>query len=74
MSNGPDRLAALDAAVSDIRPHVPAWIALLEKYAASLPADRAPSGHDGDEGSTDRSYVEHELRAMRRDVSALLNA
>jgi hypothetical protein len=60
------------AAIEDIRPHVPAWIKLLETHIASLPPDRDPSGHDGDDGSSDRGYAEHELRAMKRDLGALL--
>jgi len=61
-------------AIEDVRPHVPAWIKLLERHVASLPPDRTPSGHDGDEGSSERSYAEHELQAMKRDLPALLAA
>ena len=61
-------------AIEDIRPHVPAWIMLLERHVASLPPDSFPSGHDGDEGSCERGYAEHELRAMKRDLAALLAA
>ena len=56
------------AAVEDIRPHVPHWIALLEAHVASLP----PDGPDGS-GEADRSFAEHELRAMKRDLGALLS-
>jgi hypothetical protein len=62
-----DRLAALDAAVTDIRPHVETWIMLLESYVARLPPD-GPAGSS----EANRSYAEHELRAMRRDLGALL--
>lgn len=64
-----DRLATLEAAVADIRPHVGSWIKLLEAHVASLPPD-GPAGS----GDADRSYAEHELRAMRRDLGALLAA
>lgn len=66
-----DRLAALDAAVADIRPHAHAWIELLERYVSSLPPDGPVDPHTG-ESACDRSYAEHELRAMRRDLAALL--
>jgi hypothetical protein len=55
--------------IADIRPHVPHWIDLLEAYVASLP----PDGPDGS-GETDRSFAEHELRAMKRELGALLTA
>ena len=59
----------LRAAVNEVRPHIPAWIALLEAHVESLP----PDGPDGS-GDCARSYAEHELRAMRRDLGALLAA
>ena len=59
-------LLALESAVEEIRPHVDAWIGLLEEHVAGLPED-GPQG-SGDAG---RSYAEHELVAMKRDLGAL---
>ncbi len=60
------------AAIADIRPHASAWIKLLEAHVASLPPDRPHSAEA--EGCFDRSYAEHELAAMKRDLAALLAA
>ena len=65
-------IARLRSAVADIRSHVPAWIKLLESHVASLPPDR-PHAAEAD-GCFDRSYAEHELAAMKRDLAALLAA
>ena len=65
-----DRLAALEAAIEEIRPHADAWISLMEAYVASLPPDTPETPEQA--GTADRSYAEHELRAMRRDLAALL--
>ena len=46
--------------------------AKLSDQAASLEPERQPSGHDGDDGSSDRSFAEHEVRAAERDLGALL--
>ena len=67
-----ERLARMTAVVADIESHISAWTGLLEAHIAALSPDRSPSGHDGDEGSSERGYAEHELRAMRRDLGALV--
>lgn len=64
----PEQLAeARHAAIEDIRPHFAAWTALLEIYVDSLPPDSVLNDNDAA-----RSYAEHELRAMHRDLGALL--
>ena len=66
----PDQLAeARRAEIENIRPHVSAWIALLQTYMDSLPAT---SGGLIDDDEAARSYAQHELRAMQRDLGALL--
>jgi hypothetical protein len=64
------REVKLDRAIADIRPHAAAWIKLLTAYVNSLPPDTEPTAES--EGNADRSYAEHELRAMKRDLTALL--
>ncbi len=59
-------LVRIEAAVGDVRMHVNAWINLLDDYVKTLPPD-SPLGS----GEADRSYAEHELHAMRRDLGAL---
>lgn len=66
-------LLRIEQAVGDILPHVDAWIGLLERHVANLPPDREPSPEDSG-GSADRGYAEHELRAMRSALGALLPA
>ncbi len=56
-------------AVQDIRPHIDTWISLLRTYVTSLPYDRLETSQDN--GNSDRSYAEHELKAMIRDLNAL---
>jgi len=55
--------------IEDIRPHINAWIALLTTHVANLPPDTQPTAES--EGCADRSYAEHELHAMQRDLQAL---
>jgi hypothetical protein len=55
--------------IEDIRQHVPAWIGLLEEHVARLSEDGLLGTSDGA-----RSYAEHELKAMKRDLTALLAA
>jgi hypothetical protein len=62
--------ATLRAAVEDVRPHASAWIRLLSAYVDSLPPDTTDTPERV--GCSDRSYAEHELRAMKRDLGALL--
>lgn len=64
------RMAA--STVNDIRPHFDAWVKLLTAYVNSLPPDIAPTAES--EGRSDRSYAEHELNAMKRDLGALFVA
>ena len=64
------RLSLMDVAVADIRPHLQSWTTLLERHRDSLPPDTPESAEE--EACYERSYVEHELRAMRRDLGALL--
>lgn len=71
MSAKSHRLAELCQHVEAIRPHAQAWIQLLEAYRDALPHDRPPTPEDPD-GCSDRSYVDHEINAMRRDLGALL--
>lgn len=61
----------LASAVRDVLAHKDAWISLLTRHVATLPPDRPPSGYLGDHGSTEQSYAQHELQAMRRDLGAL---
>lgn len=61
---------AVALAIEDIRSHAAAWIKLLTAYVNSLPPDTPPTAEN--EGNADRSYAEHELRAMKRDLAALL--
>ena len=60
-------VVSTNTAIEDIRPHVPHWIGLMEAYVASLPPD-GPMGS----GDADRSFAEHELHAMKRDLGALI--
>lgn len=66
-----DRLQTLEFAVNEVRPHFDAWVRLLEEHRASLPPDSPPTPEN--DGVSDRSYVEHELQAMKRDLGALLD-
>ncbi len=59
------------AVIDDIRPHADAWTSLLEKYLAGLPPDTQATAECN--GTSERSYVCHELAAMRRDLAALLS-
>lgn len=59
----------LRQAAKDVAPHVRAWTVLLEEHVQSLPEDGEPGS-----GDAARSYAEHELRAMRRDLGALTHA
>jgi hypothetical protein len=63
--------AMLVSATEATLAHASSWTDLLDKHARSLPEDRPPSGHDGDDGCYDHSYAEHELKAMRRELAAL---
>lgn len=56
----------LRQAAKEVAPHAGAWLALLSEHVETLPED----GLDGS-GDSARSYAEHELRAMRRDLGAL---
>lgn len=76
-----DSTAKMRKAIEDIRPHARVWIGLLSHYLNTLPPDLPPSGHEGsgvsptDEyNSYTRSYVEHELHAMHRDLVNLLSS
>lgn len=59
-------------AANDVAAHVDAWINLLRRHIASLPDDLPETAHE--DGTSDKSYAQHELRAMERDLPALLNA
>ncbi len=63
-------LHKLQTAIAEVRPHVDAWIYLLSSYVDSLPPDTQPTAES--DGTADRSYAEHELRAMKRDLVALV--
>ena len=65
-----DRLTAFETAAGDIGSHIPAWTGILERYLDSPPPDVPQSAEHPD--TSDRSYIEHELRAMRRDLAALM--
>ena len=68
-----DSTTRLLAAVDDVRSHVTAWTALLVQHVHSLPHDEQPTP-ENDSPDCARSYAEHELAAMRRDLAALLAA
>lgn len=61
------------AAIEDVRSHVDAWVSLLAEYVSTLPPDTQPTSEDS-AGLSDRSYAEHELRAMNRDLAALIKS
>lgn len=53
------------AAIEDVRSHVDSWTRLLARYVDML---------DEETDECDRLYAEHELRAMGRDLTALIAA
>jgi hypothetical protein len=57
--------------VSEIKPHVSAWIDLLETHVRSLPEDAQETPEAP--GLSDKSYAEHELLAMKRDLGSLVS-
>lgn len=66
----PEQLAtARHNAIEQIRSHVGAWIGLLQTYVDSLPPESLNLINDDDAA---RSYAEYELRAMKRDLGALI--
>lgn len=60
------------SAIADVLAHKDAWLRLLETHLESLPTDLRETAETN--GRWDRSYVEHEITAMRRDLDALATA
>lgn len=65
------KLDAVREHVDAVRTHADAWIGLLAALVETLPPDTAPTP-ENPAGQCSRSYAEHELRAMQRDLSALV--
>lgn len=59
--------ATLERAIDDVRTHADAWVDLISQLVCYISSDSASS-------ETDRSYVEHELKAAKRDLGALIAA